>query len=50
MLSKESDAKKVELIDKDTHKTISRNLQKDMSKYINKFSEEMGNIIKSMGY
>ena len=44
------DAKKVELIDKDTHKTISRNLQKDMSEYINKFSEEMGNIIKSMGY
>ena len=44
------DAKKVELIDKDTHKIISRKLQKDMSEYINKFREEMGNVIKSMGY
>lgn len=43
-------AKKTELIDKDTHKTLSRKLQKDMSEYINKFREEMGNIIKSMGY
>ena len=43
-------AKKSELIDKDTHKTLSRKLQKDMSEYINKFREEMGNIIKSMGY
>lgn len=44
------DSKKSGLIDKDTHKIISRNLQKDMSNYINKFREEMGNIIKSMGY
>ena len=43
-------AKKTELIDKDTHKTLSRKLQKDMSEYINRFREEMGNIIKSMGY
>lgn len=43
-------AKKTELIDKDTHKTLSRKLQKDMSEYINKFREEMGSIIKSMGY
>ena len=43
-------AKKTELITKDTHKTLSRKLQKDMSEYINKFREEMGNIIKSMGY
>ena len=43
-------AKKTELIDKDTHKIISRKLQKDMSEYINRFREEMGNIIKSMGY
>ena len=43
-------AKKSELIDKDTHKIISRKLQKDMSEYINRFREEMGNIIKSMGY
>lgn len=43
-------AKKSELIDKDTHKIISRRLQKDMSEYINRFREEMGNIIKSMGY
>ena len=44
------DAKKTELIIKDTHKTLSRKLQKDMSEYINRFREEMGNIIKSMGY
>ena len=43
-------AKKTELITKDTHKTLSRKLQKDMSEYINRFREEMGNIIKSMGY
>lgn len=43
-------AKKTELIDKYTHKTLSRKLQKDMSEYINKFREEIGNIIKSMGY
>lgn len=43
-------AKKTELIDKDTHKTLSRKLQTDMSEYINKFREEMGSIIKSMGY
>lgn len=43
-------AKKTELINKDTHKILSRKLQKDMSEYINKFREEMGNIIKSMGY
>lgn len=43
-------AKKSELIDKDTHKIISRRLQKDMSEYINRFREEMGTIIKSMGY
>lgn len=44
------DAKKTELITKDTHKVLSRKLQKDMSEYINRFREEMGNIIKSMGY
>lgn len=44
------DAKKTELITKDTHKTLSRKLQKDMSSYINRFREEMGDIIKSMGY
>ena len=44
------DAKKTELITKDTHKTLSRKLQKDMSSYINRFREEMGNVIKSMGY
>ena len=44
------DSKKTELITKDTHKTLSRKLQKDMSSYVNKFREEMGNIIKSMGY
>ena len=44
------DAKKTELITKDTHKILSRKLQKDMSSYINIFREEMGNIIKSMGY
>lgn len=44
------DAKKTELITKDIHKTLSRKLQKDMSEYINRFREEMGNIIKSMGY
>ena len=44
------DAKKTELITKDTHKILSRKLQKDMSEYINKFREEMGNVIKSMGY
>ena len=43
-------AKKTKLIEKDTHKTLSRKIQKDMSEYINKFREEMGNIIKSMGY
>lgn len=43
-------AKKTELINKDTHKILSRKLQKDMSEYINRFREEMGNIIKSMGY
>lgn len=43
-------AKKTELITKDTHKVLSRKLQKDMSEYINRFREEMGNIIKSMGY
>lgn len=43
-------AKKTELINKDTHKILSRKLQKDMSSYINIFREEMGNIIKSMGY
>ena len=43
-------AKKSELINKDTHKLLSRKLQKDMSEYINKFREEMGNMIKSMGY
>ena len=43
-------AKKTELITKDTHKVLSRKLQKDMSEYINKFREEMGNVIKSMGY
>ena len=43
-------AKKSEGINKDTHKIISRKLQKDMSEYINRFREEMGNIIKSMGY
>ena len=43
-------AKKSEVINKDTHKIISRKLQKDMSEYINRFREEMGNIIKSMGY
>ena len=43
-------AKKSEVINKDIHKIISRKLQKDMSEYINKFREEMGNIIKSMGY
>lgn len=43
-------AKKAEFINKDTHKILSRKLQKDMSEYINKFREEMGNIIKSMGY
>ena len=44
------DAKKTELITKDTHKALSRKLQKDMSEFINRFREEMGNIIKSMGY
>lgn len=44
------DAKKNGLIDKETYKNISRNLQKDMSEHINRFREEMGNIIKSMGY
>lgn len=44
------DAKKTELITKDTHKVLSRKLQKDMSEYINRFREEMGNVIKSMGY
>lgn len=43
-------AKKTELITKDTHKVLSRKLQKDMSEYINRFREEMGNIIKSIGY
>ena len=43
-------AKKSEVINKDTHTIISRKLQKDMSEYINRFREEMGNIIKSMGY
>ena len=43
-------AKKIELITRETHKELSRNLQRDMSEYINKFREEMGNIIKSMGY
>lgn len=43
-------AKKTELINKDTHKILSRKLQKDMSEYINRFREEMGNIIKFMGY
>ena len=43
-------AKKTELITKDTHKILSRKLQKDMSSYVNKFREEMGNVIKSMGY
>ena len=43
-------AKKSELINKDTYTIISRKLQKDMSEYINRFREEMGNIIKSMGY
>ena len=43
-------AKKSEVINKDTHKIISSKLQKDMSEYINRFREEMGNIIKSMGY
>ena len=43
-------AKKTELINKDTHKSLNRNLQKDMSEYINRFREEVGNIIKSMGY
>jgi hypothetical protein len=38
------DAKKTELITKDTHKVVSRKLQKDMSEYINKFREEMGNV------
>ena len=42
--------KKTELINKDTHKILSRKLQKDMSSYINIFREEMGSIIKSMGY
>ena len=43
-------ARRTEIIDKDSHKIMSRKLQKDMSSYINKFREEMGNIIKSMGY
>ena len=43
-------AKRTEIIDKDSHKIMSRKLQKDMSSYINIFREEMGNIIKSMGY
>ena len=43
-------AKRTEIIDKDSHKIMSRKLQKDMSSYINKFRKEMGNIIKSMGY
>ena len=43
-------AKKTELITKDIHKVLSRKLQKDMSEYINRFREEMGNVIKSMGY
>lgn len=43
-------AKKSELIDKDVHKQLNRNLQKDMSSYINRFREEMSNIIKTMGY
>lgn len=43
-------AKKVGCINKDTHKLLSGNLQKDMSAYINRFREEMGNVIKSMGY
>jgi len=38
-------AKKTELINMDTHKSLSRNLQNDMSEYINKFREEMGNVI-----
>ena len=44
------DAKKTELITKGTHKTLSRKLQKDMSEYINRFREDMGNVINSMGY
>lgn len=43
-------AKRNEFIEKDTHKILSRKLQKDMSEYINNFREEMGNVIKSMGY
>ena len=35
---------------KDEYRVLSRNLQKDMSSYINRFREEMGNVIKSMGY
>ena len=43
-------AKKTELVNNDTHKLLSRKLQKDMSEFINRFREEMGDRIKSMGY
>ena len=43
-------AKKAEFINKDEYRVLSRNLQKDMSSYINRFREEMGSVIKSMGY
>ena len=42
--------KKTKFKYKDTHKILNRKLQKDMSEYINNFREEMGNVIKSMGY
>lgn len=43
-------ANKEEFITKDEYRVLTRNLQKDMSSYINRFREEMGNVIKSMGY